>query len=69
MDLVGRPWRDGKGRESLNWNAPPSQVVPAEGIVWPGSEVEVIVQFYPDYTTEYEEMAYVEVQVRSPKGS
>jgi len=47
----------------------PSQVVPAEGIVWPGSEVEVIVQFYPDYTTEYEEMAYVEVQVRSPKRS
>ena len=44
------------------------QVVPAEGMVWPHSEVEVIVQFYPDYTREYEEVAYVEVQVRPPRG-
>ena len=40
------------------------QVVPSEGVVWPGSEVEVTVQFLPDYTKEYEEVAFVEVQVR-----
>ena len=44
------------------------QVVPAEGVVWPNSEVEVTVQFFPDYTREYEEMAYVEVQVRGAGG-
>lgn len=40
------------------------QVLPAEGTVWPHSEVEVVVQFFPDFTRDYEVTAHVDIQVR-----
>eukprot|EP00955_Chlamydomonas_euryale_P060740 357809-Chlamydomonas_euryale.AAC.3 len=40
---------------------------PAEGTLWPHSEVEVIVQFTPDFTRDYEVTAYVDVQGASDR--
>lgn len=42
-------------------------VEPAEGVVLPGSQMEVVVQFMPDYAREYEVVAYVDVQGRSDR--
>lgn len=42
-------------------------VVPAEGQVWPHSEMEVVVQFMPDYAREYEVTAYLDVQGRQDR--
>ncbi len=44
------------------FGSPTFSVTPCEGTVWPGSEMEVTVQFFPDFTKEYEETAFVEVQ-------
>jgi len=47
--------------------SPHFAVFPPEGEVWPGSEVEVIVQFSPECAAEYEELAFVELQGRSER--
>jgi hydrocephalus-inducing protein len=41
--------------------------VPSEGQVPPHSEVEVVVQFTPDYAREYEVVAYVDLQGLTPR--
>lgn len=40
--------------------------LPSEGEVQPGGEFEVVIQFSPDYSREYETIAYVDVQVPQP---
>lgn len=42
-------------------------MVPAEGSVPPRGEMEVVVQFTPDYAREYEVVAYVDVAGRSAR--
>ncbi|KAG2489301.1 hypothetical protein HYH03_012133 [Edaphochlamys debaryana] len=42
-------------------------VNPAEGTIWPRSEVEVVVTFSPDHAREYEVMAYVDVAGRAER--
>jgi hypothetical protein len=41
--------------------------VPAEGSVPPRSEMEVVVQFTPDYARDYEVVAYVDLQGRTER--
>ncbi|KXZ49496.1 hypothetical protein GPECTOR_21g722 [Gonium pectorale] len=40
---------------------------PAEGTIWPRSEVEVVVTFSPDHAREYEVVAYVDVAGRADR--
>ena len=42
-------------------------VFPAEGIVWPHSQTEIIVQFQPDHARDFEEDAWVELQGREER--
>ncbi|PNH08880.1 Hydrocephalus-inducing protein [Tetrabaena socialis] len=42
-------------------------VSPADGTIWPRSEVEVVVTFSPDYAREYEVVAYVDLAGRSER--